>query len=186
MRLKLLGPFILLALVMVPAVVAAEPGKSPSDPIPAGEPGQISPYTLRITGWDDNATNQFRMENPDVVESDLPNASRYIIIDVTLTYNGDDIGHGLDVHWSFIGPENAELSNTHCPTTWQSVVNNAPERADVFPGGSVHYQHCAIVPDNAIPTLQPYVRVNNYERLFLELPQAGKATPESRPTTGSM
>lgn len=187
MRQKFIGVAFVILLALLPVMAGAEAGKSPDDPIPAGEPAVIGPFTVTITGWNNDATDAFQERNAETVEQDLPDGSRYIIIDVTVMYDGDDIARGTNVNWHFIGPEKAELSEAYCPTTWQTVVNNAPETVDIFPGGTVRYQHCAIVPDDAVATLQPYLHVNNYDYVFMSLPKPSVAStplpsPAATPT----
>lgn len=181
MRQKIIGVVFVALLAFLPLTAGAETGKSPDDPIPAGEPGTIGPYTVTITGWNDDATGIFEKASPDMVAKDLPEGSRYILIDVDLVYNGDDIGQGRNVFWDFIGPEKAALSKTYCPTIPNDLIENEPERVDIFPGGKVHYQVCAIVPDDSVSTLQPYVSVNGHGRMFMAFPREGTATPSASP-----
>jgi hypothetical protein len=109
-----------------------------------GQPGQLTEYTVTVDSVTTNANDIVAAEN----QFNSPPTGQYVLIGLTVTYNGADEGDPwLDLSTDFIGTDARKYDTSSCSAVTPNEGSNVPT---LLAGGTATYQVCMDVPPAAI------------------------------------
>jgi len=109
-----------------------------------GQPGQLNEYTVTVDSVTTNANDIVAEEN----QFNSPPAGQYVLVGVTVTYNGADEGDPwLDLSTEFIGTDARKYDTGSCSAVVPQEASDVPT---LLAGGSASYQVCMDMPPAAI------------------------------------
>ncbi|OMQ16428.1 hypothetical protein A7K94_0202560 [Modestobacter sp. VKM Ac-2676] len=109
-----------------------------------GQSGQLSDYTVTVDSVTTNANDIVANEN----QFNEPPTGQYVLVDLTVTYNGSDEGDPwLDLSTEFVGTDARKYDTSSCMAV---VPNEASDVPTLLAGGTASYQVCMDLPPTAI------------------------------------
>ena len=126
------------------AEAEADASAAPAADLPLGQSGQLTEYTVTVDSVTPNANDIIAEEN----QFNSPPAGQYVLVGLTVTYNGTDEGDPwLDLTTEFIGTDARKYDTSSCSAVTPSEVSDVPT---LLAGGTASYQVCMDVPPTAI------------------------------------
>lgn len=123
---------------------AAEPDGSPDAPLPLGATTTVGDYEVTLNATLD-ANGQVQSENQF---NDPPDNGSYAIVDMTVTYRGDEEGTpGFDLSVVMQGGNGVQYKDTECGASLSPGPYDAPTLTD---GGSTPVRFCLDYPAEAV------------------------------------
>jgi hypothetical protein len=112
--------------------------------LPLGQPGQLTEYTVTVDWVTPNGNDIVAAEN----QFNSPPAGQYVLVGLTVTYNGADEGDPwLDLSTEFIGTDARKYDTSSCSAV---IPHEASDVPTLLAGGTASYQVCMDVPPTAI------------------------------------
>lgn len=112
--------------------------------LPLGQAGQLTEYTVSVDWVTPNGNDIVAAEN----QFNSPPAGQYVLVGLTVTYNGADEGDPwLDLSTEFIGTDARKYDTSSCSAV---IPNEASDLPTLLAGGTATYQVCMDVPPTAI------------------------------------
>lgn len=112
--------------------------------LPLGQTGELGEYTVTVDSVTQDANDVIAGEN----SFNDPPTGQYVLVDLTVTYNGADEGDPwLDLSTNFVGTDARKYDTTSCMAV---VPNEASSVPTLLAGGTASYQVCMDLPPAAI------------------------------------
>lgn len=112
--------------------------------LPLGQPAQLTEYTVTVNRVTPNGNDIVAAEN----QFNSPPAGQYVLVELTVTYNGADEGDPwLDLATKFIGTDARKYDTSSCSVVLPHEASDVPT---LLVGGRASYQVCMDVPPTAI------------------------------------
>ncbi len=112
--------------------------------LPLGQPGRLTEYTVTVDRVVPNGNDIVAAEN----QFNDPPAGQYVLVGLTVTYNGADEGDPwLDLSTEFIGTDARNYDTSSCSAV---IPDEAFDVPTLLAGGTASYQVCRDVPPTAI------------------------------------
>ena len=109
-----------------------------------GQTAELGEYTVTVDSVTQNANDVLANENM----FNEPPTGQYVLVDLTVTYNGTDEGDPwLDLSTNFVGTDARKYDTTSCMAV---VPNEASSVPTLLAGGTASYQVCMDLPPTAI------------------------------------
>ncbi|SOC50285.1 hypothetical protein SAMN05660748_3031 [Blastococcus aggregatus] len=109
-----------------------------------GQSGQLSEYTVTV----DSVTANGNEIVADANQFNDPPTGQYVLVDMTVTYNGTDDGDPwLDLTTEFVGSDARKYDASSC---YASISNEVSDVPTLLAGGTASFQVCMDVPPTAI------------------------------------
>lgn len=122
----------------------SSPSAAKAAVLPLGEPGQLTEYTVTVDQVTLNGNDAVAAGN----EYNSRPAGQYVLVGLTVTYNGDDEGDPwLDLSTEFIGNDARKYDTSSCSV---AIPNEASDVPTLLRSGTASYQVCMDVPPTAI------------------------------------
>jgi hypothetical protein len=113
-------------------------------PLALGQSAELGEYTVTVDRVIPNADDIVARAN----EFNSPPDGRYVIVELTVTYNGRQEGDPwLDLSPEFVGTDSRKYDSTTCTAV---VPHEASDVPTLLPGGDASYQECMDVPAAAV------------------------------------
>jgi hypothetical protein len=128
---------------------------APSDPaengqpdaaaaLPLGQSGELSEYTVTV----DSVTTNGNAIVEGANQFNSPPTGQYVLVDVTVTFNGSDDGDPwLDLTTEFVGSDARKYDASSCSAVTPNAVSDVPT---LLSGGTASFQLCMDVPPTAV------------------------------------
>jgi hypothetical protein len=112
--------------------------------LPLGQPAQLTEYTVTVDSVTTNANDIVAAEN----QFNDPPAGQYVLVGLTVTYNGADEGDPwIDLSTEFIGTDARKYDESSCSAVTPDEGSDVPT---LLAGGTASYRVCMDVPPTAI------------------------------------
>ena len=122
----------------------ADASASEAAVLPLGQPGQLGEYAVIVDSVTLNGNDIVAAEN----QFNSPPAGQYVLVALTVTYNGGDEGDPwLDLSTEFIGTDARKYDTGSCSAVVPNEASNVPT---LLAGGTASFQVCMDVPPTAI------------------------------------
>jgi hypothetical protein len=122
----------------------AETTEAPAAALAVGQSGQLSEYTVTVDSVTPDGNAIVADENP----FNEPPTGQYVLVDLTVTYNGTDDGDPwLDLTTEFVGTDARKYDSSSC---FAVVPNEASDVPTLLAGGTASFTVCMDVPAAAI------------------------------------
>jgi hypothetical protein len=109
-----------------------------------GQPGRLTEYSVTVDSVTTNGNDIVAREN----QFNSPPAGQYVLVNLTVTYNGADQGDPwLDLSTNFVGTDARKYDTSSCDAVTPNEVSDVPT---LLAGGTASYQVCMDVPPTAI------------------------------------
>ena len=109
-----------------------------------GQSGQLTEYAVTVDSVTTNGNDIVASE----IEYNEPPAGQYVLVGLTVSYNGTDEGDPwLDLSTEFIGTDARKYDTSSCSAV---IPNEASDVPTLLAGGTASYQVCMDVPPTAI------------------------------------
>lgn len=109
-----------------------------------GQPGRLTEYSVTVDSVTTNGNDIVAREN----QFNSPPAGQYVLVNLTVTYNGADEGDPwLDLSTNFVGTDARKYDTSSCDAVTPNEVSDVPT---LLAGGTASYQVCMDVPPTAI------------------------------------
>jgi hypothetical protein len=126
------------------AAAEADASAAAAAVLPLGQPGQLTEYTVTVDSVTLNGNDTVAEEN----QFNSPPAGQYVLVGLTVTYNGADEGDPwLDLSTEFIGTDARKYDTSSCSAVTPNEASDVPT---LLAGGTASYQVCMDVPPTAI------------------------------------
>jgi hypothetical protein len=123
---------------------AAEPPPNEVTPLPLGESAEVGEYTVTVDRVIPDADGIVAHEN----QFNSPPDGRYVLVELTVTYNGDEEGDPwVDLSTDFVGTDARKYDTSSCMAVVPQEASDVPT---LLLGGTASYQECMDVPPTAV------------------------------------
>jgi hypothetical protein len=127
-----------------PADPTQDAGTDAPSVLSLGQSGQLGEYTVTVDSVTANGNDIVADANQF---NDAPNG-QYVVVDVTVTYNGDEDGDPwLDLTTEFVGTDARKYDTSSCLASLSNGISDVPT---LLAGGTASFQVCMDVPPTAI------------------------------------